>query len=698
MKKLLKVIGAVLAVLVILFVLSIVALVTLVNPNEFKGKISQVVYQQTGRELTIAGDINWSFFPWIGVKVNNVTLSNAPQFKDRTFAKVGEAGIGIRLLPLVYGRIKAGKLILRDLSLNLIKNKQGRTNWQDLVDKSKAKPRKITRASSTPISKKITLVSISGVDIRNANIFWNNEQIGQTAKIQNFQLQSKSITLQHAFNVNSSFDFQTTKPDYSGYINLRSKVIFNPNKDYYGLQNLKLISHIKTPDMKDRINIKYAADVVLNLKAQTFTAKNLNAQIANLNINGEIKGNKILNTPLFTGSFNVPTFSPQRLLKSLGKSVQVQDYRVLQKASAKFTFQASPNVIKIPSLWIMLDQSVLQGDISKIDVNRKSMNFNLVLNQINLNRYGLKETTTRARTKYNTRNSVAQNSRSTFNKWVINGDLRVNQLVLKKFNFDRLSVRTNANKGLITLSPIRANFYRGILNANATVNMRGRTPQMYVNTDLKNIQLDPLLTDFSGTRSRIDGIANLNARLSTKGGNTVAILRNLNGNGKIAVRNGELRNFNVNYLLQFIDILSTKQFSLQKAKTGDTEFANLTGTFNIRNGLLNNNDLVVNALNYRITGVGTANLVDQTLNYLLKAMKVKTVIENGRQVEKTSPMFVPIKVSGTFAKPRYSPDVGDIAREATKQYGKKIVEKITTGEGVKDIGKQIKEGIGKLLQ
>jgi AsmA protein len=698
MKKPLKIIGAILAVLIILFVLSVVVLVTLVNPNRYKDRISQVVYQQTGRELTIAGDINWSFFPWIGIKVSDVTLGNAPQFKDRTFAKVGEAGIGIRLLPLVYGRIEAGKLILRDLSLHLIKNKQGRTNWQDLVDRSKSKPKKITPVPSTqPISKKVTLVSISGIDVRNANIFWNNEQIGQTAKIQNFQLQSSNITLRRAFNVNSSFDFQTTKPDYSGSLNLRSKIIFNPDRNYYGLESLKLASRIKSPNMKDSINIKYTADVDLDLKAQTFAMKNLNTQIADLNINGEIEGNKILNTPSFTGNLDIPTFNPQRLLKSLGKDIQVEDYRALQKASAKFTFQASPDVIKIPSLQITFDQSVLQGNISRIDVDHKFMNFNLALNQINLNRYELKGTSTGAGTKYNSKSTV-QNSPSAFNKWVINGDLKVNQFTLKKFNFDQLSMRMNADKGLIALSPIKADFYRGALNANATINMRDRVPQMYVNADLNNTQLDPLMTDFSGTRSRIDGIANLSARLSSNGNNAVAILRNLNGSGKVAVRNGELRGFNVNYLLQFIDILSTKQFSLQQAKTGDTEFANLTGTFNIRNGLLSNNDLVVNALNYRITGTGTANLVDQTLNYLLKAMKVKTVIENGKQVEKISPMFVPIKVSGTFSKPRYSPDVGDIAREATEQYGKKIVEKITTGEGVKDIGKQIKEGIGKLLQ
>ncbi|KPJ67695.1 MAG: hypothetical protein AMJ43_03405 [Coxiella sp. DG_40] len=698
MKKSLKIIGTILAVLIILFVLSIVALVTLVNPNQYKGKISEVVYQQTGRELTIAGDISWSFFPWIGIEVNDVTLSNAPQFKDRVFAKVGKAGIGVRLLPLIYGHVEAGKLLLRDLSLHLIKNKQGLTNWQDLVDKAKAKPEKVTHTPSTPISKRITLVSISDVDVKNANVFWNNEQIGQTVKIQNFRLRGKGITLQRAFNLSSSFDFQTTKPDYSGSLDLSSKVIFNPNKDYYGLQNLRLTSYIKTPEMKDKVAIKCTADTILNLEAQTFTAKNLSAQIANLNINGDIEGNKILKAPLFTGNLDIPTFNPRQLLKSFGKDIQVQDDRALQSVSAKLTFQASPNLVKVPLLRATLDQSVLRGDISEVDINRKFMNFNLALNQIDLDRYSLKETTTKAKTKSDTGGVSTGNLPGTFNKWIINGDLKVDQLTLSKLNFDQLSVPVNANKGLITLNPIKANFYRGTLNANVTVNTRYKTPQMYLSTDLKNIQLDPLLADYTDARSKIDGTANLNTRLNSKGSDTSTILKNLNGNGNVAVRNGELRDFNVNYLLQFIDILSTKQFSSQKAEAGDTEFANLTGTFNIKNGLLTNNDLIMNASNYRITGEGTANLVDQTLNYRLKAMKISTVVENGQQIQKTSSVFVPIKISGTFSKPRYIPSVADIAREATEQYGKKVIEKITNGNGGKDIGEQIKEGIGKLFR
>lgn len=45
---------------------AVLVLVLLVNPNEFKPLITEQVEAQTGRQLTIDGDIEWRFFPSVG--------------------------------------------------------------------------------------------------------------------------------------------------------------------------------------------------------------------------------------------------------------------------------------------------------------------------------------------------------------------------------------------------------------------------------------------------------------------------------------------------------------------------------------------------------------------------------------------------------------------------------------------------------
>lgn len=640
MKKLFKIIGIIIAIIIILFVLAIVALVTLVNPNDFKGKISQVVQQKTGRELTIAGDINWSFIP-LGIKVHDVSLSNAPQFRAKNFAQVGEADISIRLLPLITGRIEAGNLGLKDFTLNLEQNKAGQTNWQDLTKLAKAKPKKVpSTVPPTPEKKKakqITMVAISGVDISNANIFWHNAQTGQTANMQNFELHSKNITLQHPFKIHTSFDFQTTKPTYHGHIDLKSNILFNP-------------------------------------KTQIFSLKKLTAQIANLKINGDIEGNQIFDAPSFTGNINIATFNPKQLLKNLGKNIQTQDESALQKASAKVVFQTTPELIKIPSFQIILDDSKLQGQVSKLDLKQKLMNFTLALNQINFNRYKLKTPKSNITIKTNKKiqSSNPSNPNNPINpwskQWSVNGDLKVDQLTLEQFQFSNLKVTMEANKGVLAISPISADFYGGTLNANTRLNISGQVSQFSMSASLANTQIDALLSDMYNI-SPIIGTANVYINFASKGSNTVTILKNLNGSGKAAIKDGKLRNFNLMYLL---DLLASKQFSAQQLAAGDTPFANFSGSFVVKNGLLTNNDLLITSAKYQLTGNGTANLVTQKLDYHLQASKI-----DGKKI--------PVKVTGTFAKPIPMPDFTAITKQAAQKAEQKAKKKL-------------QEEIGKWLQ
>ena len=46
-------------------IITFLVLVLLVNPNDFKPLIKEQVEAQTGRQLTINGDIEWRFFPSI---------------------------------------------------------------------------------------------------------------------------------------------------------------------------------------------------------------------------------------------------------------------------------------------------------------------------------------------------------------------------------------------------------------------------------------------------------------------------------------------------------------------------------------------------------------------------------------------------------------------------------------------------------
>lgn len=131
--KILKKLGWVLSVLVVLAVGSLVAVAMLVDPNDYKPEITALVKQHTSRELTLDGDIELAFFPWLGFKTGHLTLSNPAGFGTAPMLEVDKADLKINLLSLLVDRMEVDTVQLHHPRLNLVRKADGRSNWDDLL-------------------------------------------------------------------------------------------------------------------------------------------------------------------------------------------------------------------------------------------------------------------------------------------------------------------------------------------------------------------------------------------------------------------------------------------------------------------------------------------------------------------------------------------------------------------------------------
>ncbi len=132
MKALFKWLAIGLGSLVVLLVIAVVVLPMLFDPNDFRDDLVAGVKSNTGRDLTIDGDIGLSVFPWLGVELGAMKLGNAPGFKEPVFASTQRVSVRVKLMPLLSRRIEADKVVVEGLILNLAKNKAGKTNWADM--------------------------------------------------------------------------------------------------------------------------------------------------------------------------------------------------------------------------------------------------------------------------------------------------------------------------------------------------------------------------------------------------------------------------------------------------------------------------------------------------------------------------------------------------------------------------------------
>ncbi|MDQ7017292.1 MAG: AsmA family protein, partial [Gammaproteobacteria bacterium] len=109
MKSLKWVLLSLFSLLLLVFILSGVMLYTL-DPNEHKTLISEQVEEQTGRNLSIKGNIQLSLFPWLGFELGETSLSNAAGFGNVPFVKLRGAQLKLALLPLLKQQIKINRI------------------------------------------------------------------------------------------------------------------------------------------------------------------------------------------------------------------------------------------------------------------------------------------------------------------------------------------------------------------------------------------------------------------------------------------------------------------------------------------------------------------------------------------------------------------------------------------------------------
>ncbi len=161
--------------IVVLIVLVIAIVAATFDPNKYKPEIAAAVKDKTGRTLAIEGNLGLSFFPSIGIAVGKTSLSEPNG--NGIFARFDEAKVSLALLPLFSRQVVIDRVTLSGLTADLVKRKDGRTNFDDLLNAPgragavKAQPKPAPQREAMHLD-------IAGIDIRSSAIAWRDESSG----------------------------------------------------------------------------------------------------------------------------------------------------------------------------------------------------------------------------------------------------------------------------------------------------------------------------------------------------------------------------------------------------------------------------------------------------------------------------------------------------------------------------------------
>ena len=100
------------SLVILVLIVGIYTFLALYDFNKFKPMIAQAVKDATGRELTIAGNIDFDLGIRPTLVVEDVSFQNAPWSSKPSLARIKRLKVQISVLPLIMGNFDFVQLIL----------------------------------------------------------------------------------------------------------------------------------------------------------------------------------------------------------------------------------------------------------------------------------------------------------------------------------------------------------------------------------------------------------------------------------------------------------------------------------------------------------------------------------------------------------------------------------------------------------
>jgi len=176
-----------LGALILLVVAGVAVFALTFDPNRYKGEIERLAKEHTGRTLSIKGDIKLAFWPSLGAQVSGVTFSE--KSSNDPFIAFDSAHASVEVLPLLSGQTIVDSVSLSGFKARIVKGKDGRFNFSDLVDAGakKPEPRK-AEPKAAPV-----VFDIGSVSIERASIAYADLQAGQEYLLEDLKLKTGRI-------------------------------------------------------------------------------------------------------------------------------------------------------------------------------------------------------------------------------------------------------------------------------------------------------------------------------------------------------------------------------------------------------------------------------------------------------------------------------------------------------------------------
>lgn len=369
-------------------------------------------------------------------------------------------------------------------------------------------------------------------------------------------------------------------------------------------------------------------------------------------------------------------------------------YGKTKASNININLKADGQKLQLNPLSAKVDDSQINANLGISQFSNPAFNFDIKIDRLDADRY-IAKGDPQAKSSGDTPIDL-----SALKKLNATGEAKIGWLKLANVKTENVNLGLKASDGIATLSPFSANLYQGSMAGSLKVDAR-TTPSIAFKQNMKSVSIGPLLVD-AINNDMLSGTGTVNIDVTTQGNTVSALKKGLAGNAALNLADGALKGIDIAGSIR--DIKSkvnvfNKETGADKSKK--TDFSELTATFNIKNGVAHNEDLAMKAPVLRLAkgdSRGDIDIGNEKINYLAKPTIVKSLKgQGGADLDELSGISIPVKITGTFAAPKYGMDFAAIGTALAQS---KLLDKVggEKGAAVKELmGGDKVEGLNGLL-
>jgi len=708
--KAIRLITVTLLLIIALLVAAATAVVTLIDPNDYKAQIRAAALEQAGVELDIAGEIGWSFYPWLALELNDVGVG----YPDKpSLGRLARAEVSVSLPALLRGQLRMNRIVIDGLKLELVQSAKG-NNWT--ADRVAAPPAQPPLESTPPAdSSQTPVLEIEAIELRHGALTFTDQTSDSRIELRELDLTTGRVDLEQPIPLELSFalrQFVANQLQLSAEVKLDSDITLDLAQNHYRLDNLsatlKLLEGAAVPAA---LEVTLAAAIDARIDEQRVAITQLRLEADPLRLTGEIDL-RDFSQPELSGSLQSNQFNPKQLLARFGQNVpNTADANALTRAAFKATIGGAAGTVRLEPLQLQLDDTTLDGSASLVlDSGRIALE--LEGDALNADRYLPPATDSAANDPGDTASARA-GSTARDAGWPreeiialqplralnLSAELDLGSLVVSGITLNHPGLSVSAAGGVVRLTRFSSGLFAGRIDATARLDARKPPLRLEVKAQSSEVQIGSLLQALADTDA-VAGRFDATLELGMSGQSIHAWVNSLDGTARLSMNEGVIKGIDVaQSLCQGINDLSALWIdAAQVDKT--TPFADLSASLEIRNGVVSNRDLKAQLDAIALTGRGSINLPQQTLEYRLGLTIEDNLFNQTCSVnDRLEGVEIPVSCKGSFqTEPAKlcrldTRFIGDLLKAEAKR---KIEEKVGTQVEEKLKQKLGEEGTGLL--